>query len=66
MASSVDHDQMLHAASDLCLHCLLRPVFWNTFGKYGMPLTQFLRKWIIVSFSVLRYSIMEKISADDI
>ena len=25
MANSADTDQMLHAASDLSLHCLLRP-----------------------------------------
>ena len=35
MANSVDPDQMPHsAASVLGLHCLLRPVCPNTYGKY--------------------------------
>ena len=29
MANSVDPDQMLHAASDQGLHCLLRPICPN-------------------------------------
>ena len=36
MANSVDPDQMLHsAASDLCLHCLLRRVCLCIKGKYS-------------------------------
>ena len=36
MANSVDPDETLHsAASHLGLHCLLRPVCPNTYGKYG-------------------------------
>ena len=36
VANSVDPDEMLHsAASHLGLHCLLRPVSPNTYGKYG-------------------------------
>ena len=36
MANSVDSDQTPRsAASDLCLHCLLRPVCSNTYSKYG-------------------------------
>ena len=35
MANSVDPDQMPHhAASDLGLHCLLRPVYPNIYGLY--------------------------------
>ena len=34
MANSVDHDEIPHsAASHLGLHCLLRPVGPNTYGK---------------------------------
>ena len=37
MANSVDPDQTPHsAASDLGLHCLLRPVYYDTKVKYGM------------------------------
>ena len=36
MANSVDPDEMPHsAASHLGLHCLLRPVCLNTYGKYS-------------------------------
>ena len=36
MANSVDPDEMqCSAASHLDLHCLLRPVRLNTYGKYG-------------------------------
>ena len=36
VANRVDPDQMLHsAASDLGLHCLLRPICPNTKSKYG-------------------------------
>ena len=36
MANSVDPDQMPHSvASDLGLHCLLRPVYPNTKARYG-------------------------------
>ena len=39
VAISVDPDEMLHsAASHLGLHCLLRPVCPNTYGKYGITL----------------------------
>ena len=35
MADSVDSDEMPHSAvSDLGIHCLLRPVCLNTYGKY--------------------------------
>ena len=37
MANSVDTDGMLHSAEfHLGLHCLLRPVCRNTYGKYGI------------------------------
>ena len=37
MANSVDPDEMQHsAASHLGLHCLLRPVCLDTYGKYGI------------------------------
>ena len=36
MANSVDPDEMPYSvASHLGLHCLLRPVCPNTYGKYG-------------------------------
>ena len=36
VANSVDPDETLHsAASHPGLHCLLRPVCLNTYGKYG-------------------------------
>ena len=36
VANSVDPDHMLHSpASNLGLHCLLKPVYLNTLGKYG-------------------------------
>ena len=36
MANSVDPDEMPHsAASHPGLHCFLRPVYPNTYGKYG-------------------------------
>ena len=36
MANSVNPDQMVHyGASVLGLHCLFRPVWLNTYGKYG-------------------------------
>ena len=36
MANNVDPNEMPHpAASHLGLHCLLRPVCPNTYGKYG-------------------------------
>ena len=38
MANSADPDQTLHiAASDQCLHCLLRPAFPNTKSKRRLP-----------------------------
>ena len=37
MANSVDPDETPRsAASHLGLHCLLRPVCTNTYGKYGI------------------------------
>ena len=37
VANNVDPDEMLHsAASHLGLHCLLRPVFPNTYDRYGI------------------------------
>ena len=37
MANSVDPDQIPHSVvSDLGLHCLLRPVCWNTWCYYGI------------------------------
>ena len=39
MVNSVDPDQMPHSvASDLSLHCLLRPVCPTNKGYYGIPL----------------------------
>ena len=36
MANSLEPDEMPHSLeSDLGLHCLLRPVRPNTFGKYS-------------------------------
>ena len=35
MANSVDPDQMHSAASDLVLHCLLRPDCPNAYDYYG-------------------------------
>ena len=35
MEYSVDPDQQRSAASDLGLHCSQRPVFPNTWSKYG-------------------------------
>ena len=36
VSNSVAHDQASHSvATDLDLHCLLRPVCPNTQGKYG-------------------------------
>ena len=38
MSDSLDPDQMPHsAASDLGLHCLLKPVCPNTWDYYGTP-----------------------------
>ena len=38
VANAVDSDEMPHsAASHLGLHCLLRPVCVNTYGKYVKP-----------------------------
>ena len=39
MANSVEPDEMPHfLESDLGLHCLIRPVRPNTFGKYSSPM----------------------------
>ena len=36
MANNVDPDQMpQNVASDLGLHCLLKPLCLNTYGKFG-------------------------------
>ena len=43
MADSVDPDQMpLFVASDLGLHCLLRPVCPNIKGNYGIQLLHYM------------------------
>ena len=37
--NSVDPDEILHSeAAHLGLHCLFRPVYLNTYGKYGTSL----------------------------
>ena len=42
-ANSGDPDQNLHsAASDLGLHCLLRPFYHNIYGKIGMATSRVL------------------------
>ena len=60
MANSVDPDQMLqNAASDLGLHCLLRPVCPNMKGYYGISNRELLslemgdKCQIITSYCVL-------------
>ena len=57
-ANSVDPDELLHfAASHLGLHCLLRPVCPNTYGKYSMSLSKLFKSywdnvWVILKGSV--------------
>ena len=58
MANSVDPDEMPRSAgSHLGLHCLLRPVFPNTYGKYGKFLLKFeqvnLTKTLLVEWHTL-------------
>ena len=54
MANSVDPDETLRSAvSHLGLHCLLRPVRPNTYGKYGMLF--FLCVCVCVFLFVLRF-----------
>ena len=51
MANSVDPDQMLHSfASDLGLHCLMRPICLNTLGKYGSHSPQQIRRLFLFLF----------------
>ena len=43
VANSVDHDETPRsAASHMGLHCLLRPVCPNTYGKYDMSETNLI------------------------
>ena len=51
VANSVDSDETPpSAASHLGLHCLLRPVCPNTYGKYGTTIVLMRNKKIIDTF----------------
>ena len=51
MANSVDSDETPRSAASLLgLHCLLRPVYPNTFDKYGIP--QIVIGLFFLSFSL--------------